>query len=289
MARRLPPALLYLLLGFGAFLMIFPFLWMILTSFKTLSEINLMPPQIFPEAWRWDNYVHAWFKPESTFGRYLLNSAILAMGGTLMHLLFVIPAAYAFARLEFPGRQVLFYLVLATMMIPGEVTLIPNFITIRHFPFFGGNDWMGMGGKGLYDSYLGLILPGVVGAFSIFLLRQAFLNVPKEYWEAAQIDGCSKFEYLVRIMVPLGMPAIITAALFGLLGRWNALVWPLVATSSESMRPVQVGLLLFAGEEGPNFQNLMAAATMAMLPGVLLYLSAQRWFEEGFTASGVKG
>jgi multiple sugar transport system permease protein len=287
--KRITPAILYTILGAAAIVMLFPFVWMVLTSFKSLAEINLMPPTVLPHRWDWANYIHAWFKPESTFGRYMWNSFVLAVGGTGLQLLLVIPAAYVFARFDFPGKALLFWVVLATMMIPGEVTLIPNFITVRHFPFFGGNNWMGVGGKGLYDSHLGMILPGAVGAFSVFMLRQAFMNVPKEYWEASQLDGCSRRAYLLRILLPLSAPAVITVALFGLLGRWNALIWPLIITSSEAMRPIQVGMLLFAGEEGPNYHYLLAAATFSMLPGILLYLIAQRWFEEGFAASGIKG
>lgn len=269
--------------------MVFPFIWMILTSLKSLPEIYMIPPIWVPDEFLFDNYVKAWNTPESTLGRYLINSAILATFGTAAQLVVCILAAFAFARLEFPFKNALFMVLLATMMIPFEVTLIPNFITMRRMPFFGGNDMFGTGGQGLYDSYLGMMLPGISNAFSIFLLRQTFLQMPKDYWEAAQLDGCPPRSFLWSIMVPLSYASIITVGLFGLLARWNALLWPLLITSSEKLRPVQVGLLYYSFEEGSNFHYLMAASAIAMAPAILLYFAAQRWFEEGIASTGIKG
>ncbi len=174
----------------GASVMVFPFVWMILGSFKDLEESNRFPPTFLPEVWHPGNYRTAWLTPPSTLGRYFINSTVLSVVGTGLQLLLGVLAAYAFARMRFRDRDLLFMLVLATMMIPGEVTLIPNFVTIRHFPLAGGNDLLGRGGSGLYDSYAAMLLPGLVGAFTIFLLRQAFMQVPNDLWEAAQLDGC---------------------------------------------------------------------------------------------------
>lgn len=280
-------AQLFLILAAAA--MVFPFVWMLLTSLKSIGEINRIPPTMWPELPLWSNYVKAWTTPESGFGRYMINSAILSIGGTAGQLFICILAGYAFALLDFPYKKLFFMGVLATMMIPFEITLIPNFITIRHLPLLGGNDILGQGGRGLYNSYLGMMLPGMANAFSIFLLRQAFLQIPRDFWEAAQLDGCSRRTFLWKVAVPLSSATVITAALFGLLARWNALLWPLLITSSESMRPVQVGLLYYQFEEGHNYHFLMAASAIAMLPAVLLYFGAQRWFEEGIASTGIKG
>ncbi|NJN15375.1 MAG: carbohydrate ABC transporter permease [Oscillochloris sp.] len=278
----------YLVLTLAGIVMLFPFLWMILTSFKSMAEVNLAPPTLIPREWYPSNYLDAWFKPESTFGRYFLNSLLISVVGTALQLLVCVPAAYAFATMEFPGRGVLFIVLLATTMIPAEVTLIPNFVTIRHIPLVGGNDLFGAGGKGLYDSYAGIMVPYLANPFSIFLLRQQFRTVPRDYWEAAQLDGTGRLGYLWHVLTPLSIATLITVVLFGLLSRWNALLWPLLVTSSEGLRPVQVGLLYFRGEEGSRFHTLMAAATFTALPGILLYFSAQKRIVDGL-ASGIKG
>ncbi len=288
-APRPVMAAIYLALIVGALVMLFPFYWMVSTSFKDLAEINRTPPTVLPQAWHPENYVTAWNKPESTFGRYFLNSAIIAIGGTALQMFCAILAAYAFARMDFPLKGPLFLLLLATLMIPFEVILIPNFVTIRHLPLLGGNDITGTGGRGLYDSYSGIILPGLANAFSVFLLRQAFLQLPRDFWDAAQIDGAGRWLFLWRVAVPLTLPTILTATLFALLARWKAVLWPLIITSSEELRPVQVAMLYFRSEEGPNFHYLMAAATLVALPGVVLYLLAQRHFTEGLASAGVKG
>ena len=288
-AARPLMAAVYVALIVGALVMLFPFYWMVSTSFKDLAEINRTPPTLLPQLWHPENYLTAWNKPESTFGRYFLNSAIIALGGTALQMFCAILAAYAFARMDFPLKGPLFLLVLTTLMIPFEVTLIPNFVTIRHLPLLGGNDITGDGGRGLYDSYGGIILPGLANAFSVFLLRQAFLQLPRDFWDAAQIDGAGRWLFLWRVAVPLTMPTILTATLFALLARWKAVLWPLIVTSSEDLRPVQVAMLYFRSEEGPNFHYLMAAATLVALPGVVLYLLAQRHFTEGLASAGVKG
>lgn len=269
--------------------MLFPFFWMVMTSLKSLGEINLSPPTVLPNEWNFSNYVEAWNKPESTFGRYFLNSALIAIVGTALQMFSAILAAYAFARMNFPLKGPLFLLLLGTLMIPFEVTLIPNFVTIRHMPLLGGNDITGSGGQGLYDSYAGIILPGIANVFSVFLLRQAFLQMPRDFWDAAQIDGASQWTFLWRVAVPLAMPTLLTATLFALLARWNAVLWPLIITSSEELRPVQVAMLYFRGEEGPNFHYLLAAATLVALPGILLYLFTQRYFTEGLSSGAIKG
>ncbi|WP_460320548.1 carbohydrate ABC transporter permease [Paenibacillus sp. YSY-4.3] len=272
-----------------AALALFPFVWMILTSFKSAEEINMMPPVIFPKELMFSNYETAWMKPESTFGRYFWNTIIVAVLGTALQLIICIPIAYSISHFSFKGRGLIFILVVATMMIPYDITLVPNFVTLRHIPFAGGNDWMGSGGKGFYDSYMGIMVPFLADAFSIFLLRQAFLSVPKDYWEASQVDGMSSFRYLYSVLLPLSSSSLITAGLLGFIGKWNAVSWPLIITSTEAIRPLQVGLLYFVSENGSNYHQLMAAATFTVLPIVLLYFAAQKWFHSGIAASGIKG
>lgn len=281
--------LTYALLTLGALLVIFPFLWMVLGSFKNVVESNAYPPTVWPQVWHPQNYLAAWQKPPQTLGRYVVNSLVIASVGTGLQVVICILAAYAFSRLRFPGRDFLFMVVLATTMIPNEITLIPNFVTIRRFPLLGGNDLFGAGGSGLYDTYAAMILPGLAGAFNIFLLRQAFLTLPTEFWEAAQLDGSGSFGYLLRVVVPLTMPALLTVAIFGFIGRWNGLLWPLLVTRSESIRPVQMAMVYYQNEFVTDFGMLMAASLMVTLPIVILFVLLQRQFIEGITSTGIKG
>lgn len=285
MMRR---GLVYLLLIVGAALMLFPFYWMVSTSLKTFAEVNISPPTLYPHAWQFANYPDAFSRPPSGFGRYFFNSALVATIGTSLQVIVSILAAFAFARMDFPLKGPLFITVLGTMMVPFEAKVVPNFVMIRHLPFLGGNDWRGIGGSGLYDTYAGMIFPGIASAFGIFLLRQAFMTVPRDFWDAARVDGAEEWSFLWRILVPITLPAIFTVALFGFLSRWNDLLWPLIITQTESIRPVQVGLLLFAGDEGTLFHLMMAASTLVAAPMIILFFSVQRRFIEGIAAFGVK-
>lgn len=273
----------------GAAVMVFPFAWMILGSFKDLEESNRFPPTFLPEAWHPGNYRTAWLTPPSTLGRYFINSTVLSVVGTGLQLLLGVLAAYAFARMRFRGRDLFFMLVLATTMIPGEVTLIPNFVTIRHFPLTGGNDLLGRGGSGLYDSYAAMLLPGLVGAFTIFLLRQAFMQVPNDLWEAAQLDGESSLGYMWRVLLPLTIPALVTVGIFGFVSRWNALLWPLIVTRSESLRPVQVAMIYYQNEFATDYGLVMAAAFMVTIPIIVLFILVQGQFIAGVANTGLKG
>lgn len=286
---RLAQNLTFALLVMGALLVLFPFVWMFLGSFKDLPESNRFPPTILPEVWHPDNYLKAWLAPPGTLGRYLRNSTIIAVIGSTVQTLICALAAYAFSRLRFPGRNLLFMLVLATTMVPGEITLIPNFVTIRRFPLLGGNDLWGDGGSGLYNTYAAMILPSLAGAFNIFLLRQAFLTVPNEFWEAAQLDGCSSLGYLWRILAPLTMAAMFTVTIFSFISRWNGLLWPLIITRSEAIRPVQVAMIYYQSEYATDFGPMMAASLIATAPIILLYVLVQRQFIAGIANTGLKG
>jgi multiple sugar transport system permease protein len=271
----------------AAAIVMFPFYWMLSTSLKTLQESIAVPPLLVPPNPQVANYPIAW--TSAPFGRYFANTTFVATMTTLLSLTFSSLAAFAFARMKFPGRNVLFVVMLATMMVPFEVQLIPDFVIIRRLPLFGGNDIWGQGGRGLYDTYWAQIIPFAASPFAVFLMRQFFLSVPNDYYEAAQLDGASRFTFFWRIALPLARPALITSGLFGFLGSWNALLWPLIVTSRPDVRPIQVGLATFSTEQGTQYHLLMAAATFAMLPVVVLYALAQRQFTEGVAATGIKG
>jgi multiple sugar transport system permease protein len=266
-------ALLYAVLILGAVIMAFPFYWMITTAFKGLSESVAIPPTLWPTKWIWTNFIDAW--QAAPFPRYFLNTVIMAVGSTVGTLITGALAAYAFARMRFFGKDVLFMMFLMTMMIPFEVTLIPDFLIIRTL------HW--------YNTYTALIVPWTASVFSIFLLRQFFMSLPKELYEATILDGGTHFQFLYRVAIPLAIPALITVAIFSFLGSWNSLLWPLIVTSSPNLRPIQVGLSAFQGEAGSYYNLLMAGATLAILPIVILFLVAQKQFVEGIARSGIKG
>ncbi|NQU43147.1 carbohydrate ABC transporter permease [bacterium] len=237
---------------------------------------------------QWSNYVQAWMGPAKgnpdnpvTFSTYFKVSIITTVVATLGTLLTSILAAYAFAKISFPGREILFYLVLATMMVPGQVLLIPDFLILAGLPDLTfGLRWL--------DNYPALIVPWLASVFSIFLLRQFFMGIPDDLWDAAQIDGSSRFRYLWQIMVPLSKPALITAGIFIFLGEWNSLLWPLIVTTSPKMRTLMVGLQTFNEEMSGDFHLLMAAATIAILPVVIVFFFLQRFFVQAISRTGFK-
>ncbi|QTD41027.1 carbohydrate ABC transporter permease [Sporosarcina sp. Te-1] len=264
---------IYVALGIGALLMLLPFIWMLLTSLKSGNEVMIMPPVWWPDEFKWGNYKTAW--DMAPFGRYLLNSLVVMILSTLGELLTTILAAYAFSKLHFWGRDIVFALLLGTMMVPGEVLLIPNFV------FLSNLGWI--------DRYEALIIPWTASVFAIFLLRQFFLSVPKDLGYAAKIDGCSDFRFLWTIMVPLAKPALFTIALLKAIGSWNAFLWPLIVTSSKEMRTLPVGLTSFSTEAGTIYELLMAASTMIILPMILLYFILQKYIIQGISKAGLKG
>ena len=266
-------AILYALLAVGAAAATFPFVWMVTTAFKTLPEATAPTLSLLPAKWQWYNFVETF--RAAPFATYFYNSFVVAFTVTGGVILTSLMAGYAFARLEFPGRRLLFALVLATMMVPFEIALIPNFALIRRL--------------GWYNTYAALIVPWCANAFSIFLMRQAFMGLPADYFDAAKVDGCGHLRFLTRIAAPLVKPSVITVGLFAFLGSYNSLIWPLVVTSEDTMRVVQVGLTVFSGAEGVRLHWLMCASTIVILPTVGLYFAAQRYFMEASLSSGVKG
>lgn len=279
MIEKLGNYFVHLLLIVGSIVMVMPFAWMASTSLKNRAEVFNYPPQWIPTTPILDNYVRAW--QAAPFPRYFTNSIIIASAVTLGTLITSSLAAYAFARLKFPGRDALFALYLSSMMIPHQMTIIPSFLVLRNL----GEISPALG----LDTYFALIAPFLASAFGVFLLRQSFLTLPNELEDAAILDGCGKLGFLWRIMIPLSRPALATLALFTFMGNWNSYLWPLIVTNSDSMRTVQIGLRFFVGQEGNSqWGSLMAAAVFITVPVVVVYLFVQKQFVQGIAGTGIK-
>lgn len=249
-----------------------PFIWMLATSVKPSYEIFSTHLQLFPSHWMFSNYVKAW--KSAPFGRYFLNSFIVAATQTVFSLFFGSLAAFAFARFRFPGRQLLFVLLLITMMVPGEILLIPNYITIARL------HWL--------STYQALIVPWLVSVFTIFLMRQYFISLPQELFEAADLDGCSIMRVLFRILLPLTRPIWITAGLISFTASWNGFLWVLVVTNNPNIYTLPVGLINFSTDVGTAYNQLMAATAFSVVPLIILFLLGQRYFIQGIARSGLR-
>jgi multiple sugar transport system permease protein/sn-glycerol 3-phosphate transport system permease protein len=250
-----------------------PFFWMLSTSLKPLEEVFVFQ-QILPSEVRWVNYAAAW--SSAPFGRYFFNSAFSALASLVLQFSTIVPAGYGFARLRFPGRDALFLLILATMMMPVQVTFIPTFVLVSTL--------------GWKDTYLALIVPFATSGFGIFLLRQAFQQVHQDFLDAARLDGCGHLGIMRHVMVPQTVPTLVTFGLFSFVAHYNDLFWPLVATESERMRTITLGLRSFIDMEGTTHWNeLLAACVLSMLPLIVLFLCTQRFFIKGVASSGLKG
>jgi ABC-type glycerol-3-phosphate transport system permease component len=354
-SRNLKSFLLYALLILGGLGVCFPFIWMILTSFKNYAEAIANPPTLFPKDWgmrlvavgqmftlyplvlvalaAWvalgywgmrrikdkviaslclllyvalfflvanlgwlglpklanlfqvasakanlqlgpffGNYVEAWGR--APFGYYFRNSIVISVITPLLIVVTSAPAAYAFARLNFPAKDLIFMIYLATMMIPPEVLLIPNFITVSDL------HWK--------NTFYALIVPFTVSVVSIFFLRQFFMGIPNDLYDAAVIDGSGHTRFLISVAMPLSRPALVSTGMFNFLGSWNSLIWPLLVTDKESMRPIALGLASFSTEAGMQPQLYMAAATFSIVPVIILFLFVQKQFIEGIARTGIK-
>lgn len=272
-ADRAINATLVIALAIGSLLMLLPFAWMLSTSLKHPSEIFTYPIQWLPAQPRFDNYVTA--LTTLPFPRFFFNSLFVAVAVTVLDLITASLAAFAFARLRFKGRDLLFVLFLITLMIPSQVTLIPSFIIIRAL--------------GWYDTYPALIVPFFASAFSTFLLRQQFRAIPMDLDEAARIDGASSLRIWWNVALPLAAPTLAALATLTFLGQWNSFLWPLMVTNSLEMRTVPVGLQLFQGRNNTQWHLLMAAAVIALLPVLAIYLVAQKWIVEAVSLSSGGG
>lgn len=271
---RIPAAAIgsYLLCLLVAIITLVPFLWMVLGSLKTATEAAQYPPVLFPQDLAWQNYLEVF--SSVPFLRYIFNSFVVASSVTLISLLFHAMAAYSLARLRYPGRNLLFIVIVATLMVPFSITLIPSFIIVRAL--------------GWLDTYWALIVPSIFNAFGIFLLRQFYLGIPVELEEAALLDGDTPAGIFWHIALPLSRPILATLAVFFWLFNWNNYLWPLIVTQSPEMRVIQVGIASFAGEHSTQWQLIMAGSTIAAIPGLILYIFMQRYLIEGIKLSGLK-
>jgi multiple sugar transport system permease protein len=256
-----------------ALVMVVPLAWMIVTSLQTLDETRHYPPTLLPGSAGLSNYSQV--LREAPFGRWFLNTLIVTVVVVAGNLLFCSLAGYAFARIKFFGREVAFVLILATLMVPFQVIIIPEFLIVRQL--------------GMVDSLGALILPNLAGAFGIFLLRQFFRTLPIELEEAARIDGCSRIGVLFKIVLPLSGPALATLAVITFMWTWNDFLWPLITIYSAENMTLQLGLSTFQGAHQTNTNLLMAANVLSMLPILLLFFAAQRYFIRGIATSGLKG
>ncbi|MGH7503139.1 MAG: carbohydrate ABC transporter permease [Longimicrobiales bacterium] len=256
-----------------ALTMLVPFLYMISTSLMDELEVFSHPPPLLPAAPRWQNYPEA--LTALPFGRFFFVSAVTSCAVVLATLLTSATAAYAFARLDFPGRDRVFLLYLATLMVPAIVLLLPRFLLVNAL--------------GWIDTFRGLIVTEAVQVWGIFLLRQYFLSVPRDLEDAARIDGAGEWRVFTSIALPLAQPALATVALFVFVDQWKALLWPLIVTRSMDMRTIEVGISRFAGLYYSNWPYQMAAAVVAILPILILFVFAQRYFIRGIQLTGMKG
>ncbi len=253
--------------------MIAPFLWMIATSLKGPEEIYVYPPRWIPEQVHWENFARAW--KAAPFGRFYLNSILVTVIITAAQVATAALAAYVFARLKFPGRNVIFYMYVATLIIPLQVTMVPLYLILNSL--------------GWLNTYQGLTIPFFANAFTVFFLRQFFLTIPQELEDAARIDGCGRLRFLWQIMIPLSRPALATIALFVFLSHWDDYLWPLIVTHSTNMRTLPIGLRYFVSEAGSQYHYMMAAALMSVAPVLLVFFAAQKQFIEGISLTGLKG
>lgn len=271
--NRITRILLYVTIAVLFVLVVFPFYWMIVTSLQPQDAVFNFPPQLWPKHPTFQNYIDAW--NAAPWLRYFGNTLFVAVASTLISLATSSLAAFAFACIDFKGKEALFSLVLSVMMIPAATTLIPNFLIIRTL--------------GWYDTFYALIIPFAASVFGIFLLRQYFMSMPKELWEAAQIDGASRLRYFRSIALPLAKPAIVTIAINSFLGAWTSFLWPTVMTQSQNKQLIEVALNSFLGEKGQQWSQLAAASVFTTIPIVILFFFVQRQFIEGIGGGGIKG
>lgn len=265
-------AINHMLLIFGSIIMLFPFVWMVLTSLKTRLEAKQIPPTFLPEVFQWQNYPKLF--ATLPFGRLYYNTIVSTIFITVGQVLFCALAAYAFARLVFPLKNTLFILILSVLMVPSQVFLIPQYITIQQM--------------GLLDSIPALVIPNLFSAFGTFLLRQFFMTIPIELEEAACLDGCTRAGTLFKIVMPLSVPGMVSLGIFAILYGWNSLLWPLIVNTSQNKMTLSAGLSHFQGQYSTDFPMMMAGSFLAVIPLILIFLIFQKQFIEGIALTGSK-
>jgi ABC-type glycerol-3-phosphate transport system permease component len=267
----------YTVLILGAFVSMLPFVWMVLTSFMSLGEAQGLT--WIPSELRFVNYANAWAR--GNFNEYFVNSILITVITLAGELTFSILAAYAFARMKFPGRDAIFGLLLSTIMIPAMVNIIPNFLTVTWFGRIGSLEWL--------DNWPALTIPFMGSIFTIFLLRQFFAQIPDELFDAAQIDGAGHLRFLWQIVLPLSKAPLLVIIVLSFIGSWNALAWPLLVTNTPEWRPIAVGMMDFISDAGSEVHLMMAGAMITIIPILVMYFFTQKQFTESIARSGLKG
>lgn len=270
--KHLSTALTYVVLILGSIIMIFPFVWMILTAFKTQAEAMAIPPQILPSHWNFDNFVTA--LESLPFVNLYVNTALLILFRVLCAVVFSSMAGYAFAKLEFPFKKLLFGIVLIQMMLPSQIFITPQYLMLAHM--------------GLTNTIFALVFPGLVSAFGTFFLRQTYLGIPNEIAEAAYLDGCNKWQTFTKVMFPLTGSSMAALGIFTAVFAYSDLMWPLICNTDLNMMTLSAGLSTLNGQYTTNFPVLMAGSILAMIPMVILYLAFQKNFIEGIAMTGGK-
>ena len=270
---------LYVFLTVMALIVLFPFYWMLISSLKTLDEYNASVPTLWPQQFKWANYAAAFDKSGLNLGRLFLNTVIVGVVSTILSLIVTVLSAYAFARLEFKGKNALFAALLATMMIPGELFTITNFATVSQF--------------GWKNTYTVLIVPFLVSVFYIYLLRQNFLQIPNELYLAAKVDGTSDLKYLWKVMIPLAAPTLVSITILKMMGSWNSYIWPRLVANDTAHRLITVGLrgatFLDEATGMTDFPAQMAAVVIITIPLFLVFLFFRKYIMKGVSRSGIKG
>ena len=274
MSRRFAQSVKLIVLIIGAFVMMFPFVWMLATSLKTLPESVAIPPILLPDTPQWSNYAEA--LRTAPFGLYFRNSILVAGLGTLLTLILTVLAAYAFTIYEFRGKTVFFFLCLATMMVPSELLIIQNFITISRL------HWV--------NTFQGMIIPALASGFYIYMMREYFMQVPSVLYRAAKVDGCGDLRYILTILMPICKPIITTLFVQSFITIWNAYLWPLIITASApDMRTIMVGITKLNSWEDTNYQLVLAGVTISLIPSFILFVIMRRNMAKGGTEGSLVG
>ena len=275
-AQDIQKAILYTAMVILGFLFLFPFFWMIISSFKLNKDVLALPIRFFPPEWNWTSYFRVFTAyPDFNFPRYILNSTIVTVAAVLLCLFFSATAGYGFAKFKFKGNNILFTVVLATMMITFEAIIVPLFVLVRKM--------------GMQNSYQGMIIPMSLTAFGVFMMRQFFFDVPNDFMESARIDGANEYVIFVRIGIPMAKTALLALVIFHAQWTWNLLLWPLIVISTPEMVLLPQGIALFKGGYNTPYPEQLAASVIACLPLVVLYLFLSKYFVQGITMTGLKG
>jgi multiple sugar transport system permease protein len=275
-SRRILRTLLYAAIAVLGLAFVFPFLWMLISSFKLNRDVLAIPIQFFPPTWNWMSYVNVFTKfPDFNFPRFILNSLIVTTVAVVFCLFLSATAGYGFAKYKFKGNGVLFMIVLATIMISFEAIVVPLFILVRRL--------------GMQNTYWGLIIPESLTAFGVFMMRQFFFSLPNDYIESARIDGANEYVIFGRIAIPMAQTALLALVIFHAQWVWNLLLWPLIVMSDPDMRVLPQGIALFKGGYNTPYPEQLAVSVIACIPLLLLYMFLSKYFVQGITMTGLKG